>query len=96
MKKYKPTQSIVEAAREWLGVDGHEFFTKVYTEHKTLCAVWMDGRIPHPVHWREGMTVRNFLRSLDETCNWDAYDYDDRWIPIVMRAIGAKEGNLDV
>ena len=30
----------------------------------------MEGKLPHPVHFREGMQVRNFMRSIgikDET-----------------------------
>ena len=89
--KYKPTQSIVQATNKWLGTDGHKFFTKVWTKHKTFCAVWSEGGIPHPVHFREGMTVRNFLRGLEETENWDAHDFDNRWGTIVLRAIGIED-----
>jgi len=42
--------------------------------------------IPHPVHFREGMQVRNFLRTIfGET--WTAHDYDNRWAKLVEEAI---------
>lgn len=42
--------------------------------------------IPHPVHFREGMQVRNFLRTIfGET--WTAHDYDNRWAALIEEAI---------
>lgn len=43
--------------------------------------------IPHPVHFREGMQVRNFLRTLSECKDWTSHDLDDRWEGLVERAI---------
>jgi hypothetical protein len=56
--------------RLWLGEEGKQFFTRVKNEHGTFNAVWMDGAksvheggIPHPVHLREGMQLRNFIHG---------------------------------
>lgn len=96
-KEYKPSKKIVKATKKWLGEDGKSFFSGVYEKYGTLIAVWMEGGeeginkgfgIPHPVHFREGMQVRNFLRTLDETKKWDAHDFDNRWENIVLKAIG--------
>lgn len=43
--------------------------------------------IPHPVHFREGMAVRNFLRAQPECENWDAHDLDDTWCFIVITTL---------
>jgi hypothetical protein len=44
-------------------------------------------KIPHPVHFREGMQVRNWMRTQGETHGWTACDYDDTWAALVERAI---------
>ena len=50
-------------------------------------------RIPHPVHWREGMAVRNSLRECEHCKDWTDHDFDDNWIEVVERAIERKESN---
>lgn len=56
--------------------------------------------LPHSVHFREGMQVRNFLRTLPECSGWTAHDYDERWVGLVEEAIDApgrdprSQGNL--
>jgi len=42
--------------------------------------------IPHPVHFREGMQVRNFLRTIFGD-TWTAHDYDNRWAELIEDAI---------
>jgi hypothetical protein len=52
--------------------------------------------IPHPVHFREGMQIRNWLRKQPETKGWTDYDYDDKWEGLVLKAIspcGSKGEN---
>lgn len=81
--------------RKWLGDDGLAFFRGVKKEHGCVTAVWMETfdyggkpmRIPHAVHFREGMQVRNFLRGLEETKGWTDHDYDNRWAELVEAAI---------
>lgn len=52
--------------------------------------------LPHPVHFREGMSVRNFLRTLSECKDWTPNDFDSRWADLVERAIDAGPGECDV
>jgi hypothetical protein len=52
-------------------------------KHGRVDAVFMEGRLPHPVHFREGMTVRNFMRGTGLCEGWDAHDYDDNWVELV-------------
>ncbi len=42
--------------------------------------------IPHSVHFREGMRVRNFLRTIFGDM-WTDHDYDNRWAELVDEAI---------
>lgn len=87
----KITEELIEEIRNWLTQDGIEFFRAVMRDHGTLLAV-LDGgkidgvRIPHPVHFREGMQVRNKLRQLTNF-SWTVHQYDDFWTEIVERAI---------
>ena len=43
--------------------------------------------IPHPIHFREGMQIRNALRGSGLCEGWDDHDLDDNWAEIVERAI---------
>ena len=79
--------SLIEKVRKFLGSDGIDFFKKVYEEHGHINAVWMEGKIPHPVHFQEGMQVRNFMRRQMECKGWGDHDYDNRWVEVVELTI---------
>ena len=78
---------LVENLKGWLGEEGKKFFTGVKKEHGELCAVWMEGGIPHPVHLREGMQVRNWLRTQEHCKNWDSHELDNNWSRLVEDAL---------
>jgi len=59
-------------------------------EFNTACLD--DGGIPHPVHFREGMTIRNMLRESNLFPHWNSHDYDDNWGAIVKAAIELRCG----
>jgi len=90
-------KTIVAALRAWLGKDGYEFFVEMLATHGTVSAVFSvpygneefgpQKYFPHPVHFREGMQVRNFLRGLPETGTWTDHDYDNLWAPLVTEAV---------
>lgn len=90
---------ILERLRTWLGDDGRKFFIGVYEKYGTLNAAWSDGTIPHAVHFREGMTVRNFLRlTMREIATENEIEFhedsialDDIWEPAVLRALGLTQ-----
>lgn len=91
------TPALVEQVRAWLGKEGRAFFRQVKQEHGTLNACWIEDGIPHPVYFREGMQVRNFLRGTGLCEGWTDHDLDDNWIPVVEKAIGPEgEGEDDV
>lgn len=80
------TDDLVSQVREWLGPEGRQHFQRIKDQHGTVNACWMEGGIPHPVHFREGMQVRNKLRELTNG-EWTAHEYDDHWVEVIERAI---------
>ncbi len=78
---------IVLKLRTWLGKDGIAFFSGLQKKYGRVDAIWVEGGIPHPVHFREGMQVRNFLR---QHVDWDAHKLDNEWVGLVEEAISEK------
>ena len=60
------SSELLQAVRDWLGEGGISFFQECLDEHGRVDPILGDGPIPHPVHFREGMQVRNFLRTRPE------------------------------
>lgn len=77
---------LIPELKKWLGPEGLAFFKKIKAEHGTLNAVWMKGGIPHSVHFREGMQIRNKLRNLTDNA-WSVYEYDNTWMDIIGECI---------
>lgn len=95
-KKHFRIRIVLEARlRKFLGNTGIEFFRKMSEEFGTVSPVLpimhdlnpMKSFAPHPVHLREGMQVRNWLRSQPECSEWSDHDYDDRWANMVKSVI---------
>ena len=82
----KNIEEIIVEVRNWLGVEGRAFFRGIKDKYGTLLACWDENGIPHPVHFREGMQVRNHLRLLTNNA-WSAHEYDDRWVEIIEKAM---------
>ena len=80
-------EELIEKTVKWLGKDGIDFFKQCKKKHGKVDACFLDGGIPHPVHWREGMQVRNFLRGLDECKDWGAHKLDDSWVDIIEKIL---------
>jgi len=72
--------------KAWLGEDGLSFFAKIKEEYGKVNAVWIERGIPHPVHFREGMLVRNKLRVLTQG-SWTTNEYDNTWVDIIEECI---------
>ena len=45
------------------------------------------GLLPHPVHFREGMEIRNVLRKSGLCKDWSNDDYENLWTEVVKQAI---------
>jgi hypothetical protein len=86
-------ESLIEAMREFLGKEGIAQFREWRKEHGTVSPVLKTeiGQgvppIPHPVHFREGMQIRNFMRGTGLCTGWDDHDYDNKWSKVVEAAI---------
>jgi hypothetical protein len=100
----------VKSIRDYLGPDGIEFFRRLkmargkvdplVSERELSIILGLPapspgvGRIPHPVHFREGMSVRNHLRASGLCKDWTAHDFDNRWAELVERAIEEPKPTL--
>lgn len=93
------TSELIEKVRIWLSSDGIDLFSGLLKEHGKIncCYTEKAGEttIPHPVHFREGMQVRNFLRGTGLCDDWTAHDYDDNWVNVIEQAITFDDMSLD-
>jgi len=88
-------ETLIEKVRAWLGDEGQKHFQAYQDEFGTVSPVYSiprnkgprSGGFPHPVHFREGMQVRNFLRKCEECVKWDDHELDDNWADVVTKAI---------
>lgn len=82
------SSELVEKVRVWLSEDGIKFFKGIKGDYGNIAtACWMVDSIPHPIHFREGMEVRNFLRSTGLCNDWSAHDFDNQWANVIEKAI---------
>lgn len=81
---------LVKALRAWLGDNGIYFFSMCLAEYGTVSPI-LRGRIPHPVHWREGMTVRNFMRRSGFCDGWTDNELDETWCAAVELALAEDD-----
>lgn len=84
------TDTIIKYIHDWLGTDGIQWFKSLKDNFGTVSPVIPinhklnpDKIIPHPVHFREGMQIRNKLRSHPDCSDWDDHDFDNNWIKII-------------
>lgn len=85
------SEELIKATHKWLGKDGLDFFKGIKEKHGQINAVWMEEGIPHPVHFREGMQVRNFMRSTKLCEGWNAHDFDNNWISLIEKVTSREE-----
>lgn len=83
---------------EWLGYDGVAFFMLLLEHFGELAPVIpVKGGPPHPVHFREGMAVRNAMREVHKRMGMGTYSanfYDDHWQAAVQAALKMCEEGL--
>ncbi len=77
---------LIPALKKWLGEAGTKHFKSIKAEHGRIDAIWDEGGIPHVVHFREGMQIRNKLRDLTNGA-WTSCEYDNTWKEIIEEAI---------
>jgi hypothetical protein len=88
-KRAIPPELIIKT-RAWLGDDGCKFFDEVKKGHGKINACWDEGGIPHPVHFREGMQIRNFMRTSGLCEDWSDHDFDDNWVELIKGTLNYK------
>jgi hypothetical protein len=81
------TPEIIKAVDDFLGVEGIAFFKECVEKHGEVGPVIATGPIPHPVHWREGMQVRNAMRQSGFCKDWNDHDLDDNWERVVEECL---------
>jgi len=86
--------NLTDATREFLGEKGTKFFQYLKQAYGTVSPVIPSEDelgVPRAIHFREGMQIRNFLRTLPECKDWTDHDLDDTWVPIILAALEEKE-----
>lgn len=78
--------AVKERFIKWLQPEGVKYLQKILKDHGTLLAVWMENGIPHTVHFREGMQIRNWMRCQPEF-NKDDHWLDDNWSEFTEKCI---------
>jgi len=98
----------IHQLRDYLGEAGKEFFQELYEKHGHFnvvlsCDVKRNfgnagPLLPHPVHMREGMDVRNAMRDIHtaighphESAHW----YDNSWQSAVKACLGIPTTCMD-
>lgn len=93
MTELKPIPlTLVDALYEWLGEENLRWFRHLKNLKGSYAPVLKlnskrKGLPAHPVHFREGMQIRNFLRDKPECQQWTGHDFDDQWQRVVELAI---------
>jgi len=87
--------SVVEAVGKWLGPENIRWFRFIKHFKGRVDAVlglnYARKYIPaHPIHLREGMQIRNFMRSLPECEGWSCDDFDKGWVAVIEQLIKPK------
>jgi len=77
---------LVEYVRVYLGPRGRDYFLGILREYGHLNVV-LPGDPPHPVHFRDGMRVRNAMRESQLCDGWTCHDFDNNWSRVVVQAI---------
>lgn len=84
LNRYRSEKSNRAVFLKWLGEDGKQFFKDLYTKHGRLDVVYTEAGIPHVVHFREGMQIRNWMRKNTRK----SHDYiENNWMDFVLEAI---------
>jgi hypothetical protein len=78
---------LIPRLRVYLGKGGIEFFRMCKREHGSYSPILPGDGIPHPVHFREGLHIRNFMRGSGLCEGWDDLDYDNNWEEVVRLAV---------
>lgn len=85
--KRKIEKGLIEKTKKWLRDEGIQYFRDIKEKYGRIDAVWNETGIPHAVHFREGMQIRNFMRSSGLCKDFDDHDYDNNWVELIEECI---------
>lgn len=94
MSKYPETTTIEEIDQivkkvfDWLGPQNVVWFRRIKRWHGKINTVLKlnvkrKGIPVHPIHLREGIQIRNYMRSFPECAGWSDHDFDNTWTVII-------------
>jgi len=94
MKKVLINDEIVDDFIQWIGEDGLRWFKHLKGLTGTYSPVLKlnekrKGIPVHPVHFREGMQIRNWMRKHDNCSGW--IEFDSVWVLLVEEAVKKYE-----
>lgn len=85
-------QTLTDKVFNWLGKENIIWFKHIKgLKGEINCVLKLNFKkkhIPvHPIHLREGMQIRNFMRSQEECKGWTDHDFDDSWVSVIENCI---------
>ncbi len=85
------TNKLIKDFYNWIGDDELNWFKELKENHGSYSPVLMGGGIPHPVQFREGMQIRNWMRKHPDCSDWNDNDYDDNWTLLVEKTLNVQK-----
>jgi len=87
--------SLIEKAKSWLGPEGISFFKHLKGLTGNVSPVLKlnverKGIPSHPIHFREGMSIRNWMRDQVECNDWNGEDFDENWVDLIELTISSE------
>lgn len=84
--------ALIQRLGAWIGPENIRYFKHIKglkgSVNTVLKLNFKRKHMPgHPTHFREGMQIRNWLRTQPETSTWNDADFDRNWAPAVELAI---------
>lgn len=81
-------ERLVDRFYEWIGKENLKWFRHLRGLTGTYAPVLRlnhkrKGMPCYPVHLREGMQIRNWMRQQKECVGFDAHSYDNNWVKLV-------------
>jgi hypothetical protein len=78
--------------KTFLGKGGIRFFQLCKFLKGTVSPVFTFKKMKyvHPVHLREGMQIRNWMRSQPEFKDFSDHDYDNNWMALIEKTINKE------
>lgn len=86
------SDELVAKVFDWLGEENIRWFRHIKNLKGSVnCVLKLNFKkkhIPaHPIHLREGMQIRNFMRGQGDCIGWSAHDFDNEWENVINKCI---------